>query len=591
MGLPCLATETESKLDETTPLVFEKNLNDIPLADSVVVQSWNPVTHIAHLKKIFGADLLVALWSAQHLIKGMGGSMIDSSDTYLYKSYHVVGPQLQIYRGFCAIPWTMKPLMGLISDFVPIGGYSKAPYMLLAACVGVYSAAMIGFVPHDYLGIHVVVMLIFFLQCERSVIDLLTEAKYSEAIKAHPTHGPNLMAYVAIGMAAFSILAVTISGLVITHVGPKAVFCLLIPIIGSIIVPVTRNMLNERPQDPETVARRRERLAGQIECVYLAVLLFAASCTCVILGLVDVSASRRALGGAFIFIVAMVSLAVSLRPDIAKISCYFLLQSCLFFPIEGAAFYFFTDSQTEYFEGPNFSPSFYVTGYGIVSSVCSIIGLIYFQNNMKNMKYRTIIFFTNIALCLLGCSDMIIFSRKNIQWGIPDYVLCLGVTVFGTVIQEWNTMTCFLIMCHMCPSGMEATIFSLTAGAGNLGRVLASFFSAYMLELLSVQPMGVPNESRQFDNLWMAAGVHALLPCLPIVLIPFFFPDKNVSDHLDTVGQEATEGSIIRTYFWKPAGTNNGRGNPEHVDPRDLVDPPDNEDSGAHDLLWTRASG
>ena len=34
----------------------------------------------------------------RHLVKGMAGSLIDSADCYLYKTYHVVGPQSQIYH-------------------------------------------------------------------------------------------------------------------------------------------------------------------------------------------------------------------------------------------------------------------------------------------------------------------------------------------------------------------------------------------------------------------------------------------------------------------------------------------------------------
>ena len=31
------------------------------------------------------------------------------------------------------VPWVIKPLYGLVSDFLPIAGYRRRPYLLLAA--------------------------------------------------------------------------------------------------------------------------------------------------------------------------------------------------------------------------------------------------------------------------------------------------------------------------------------------------------------------------------------------------------------------------------------------------------------------------
>jgi hypothetical protein len=44
----------------------------------------------------------------------------------------VPAPRLQSLRAVAYAPWAFKPLLGLVSDLLPIAGYHKAPYMLAA---------------------------------------------------------------------------------------------------------------------------------------------------------------------------------------------------------------------------------------------------------------------------------------------------------------------------------------------------------------------------------------------------------------------------------------------------------------------------
>ncbi len=46
-----------------------------------------------------------------------------------------------------ALPWTLKPLFGLLSDFVPLFGSRRRSYLLLANCVAAGSLFLLAFVP------------------------------------------------------------------------------------------------------------------------------------------------------------------------------------------------------------------------------------------------------------------------------------------------------------------------------------------------------------------------------------------------------------------------------------------------------------
>ena len=46
-------------------------------------------------------------------------------------------------EGFAHIPWQLKSLFGLASDTLPFNGLHRAPYMILAGCLGMLAMLII----------------------------------------------------------------------------------------------------------------------------------------------------------------------------------------------------------------------------------------------------------------------------------------------------------------------------------------------------------------------------------------------------------------------------------------------------------------
>jgi hypothetical protein len=85
---------------------------------------------------------------------------------------------------------------------------------------------------------------------------------------------------------------------------------------------------------------------------------------------------------------------------------------------------------------------------------------------MKNMNFLQSIMIPNIVASVLSFADIIVFTRKNLEWGIPDKFFVLGGTVTSAIISNWMWMPGVMIMSRLCPAGMEATMFALLAGEG-----------------------------------------------------------------------------------------------------------------------------
>jgi hypothetical protein len=89
------------------------------------------------LEQTFGNNMLVLLFTIQHLVKGFLLEFMRKANPYIFKLYHVPAPQASVFTGVTSLPWAMKPMIGLISDVFPLWGYNKAPYMVITTVFGV----------------------------------------------------------------------------------------------------------------------------------------------------------------------------------------------------------------------------------------------------------------------------------------------------------------------------------------------------------------------------------------------------------------------------------------------------------------------
>merc|ERR1719171_667434 len=285
----------------------------------------------------------------------------------------------------------------------------------------------------------------------------------------------------------------------------------------------------------------------------LCVLMFAGTLLLTILGIMFESVYVNAFAAIGVAIVMLVSFSLVLRPVIAKVNAFFLIQTSLGFSIGGAAFYFYTDDETKYPDGPHFSMEFFTSVLGVLGSVCSLIGIFLYQKYMKDWTYRRMLLMTNLVLSFLSIADLMMFTRTNKRLGIPDHAFVMGASVLQTVVGQWMWMPGVVILSQLCPKGMEATMYALLAGCHNLGNTIASNTGALLLEYLGCQPSGSPHETKQFEYLWVGSALSSVLPLITCALIPWLIPDARQTDKLLADDeQDACAGSLLKTWM----GTN-----------------------------------
>jgi len=257
----------------------------------------------------------------------------------------------------------------------------------------------------------------------------------------------------------------------------------------------------------------------------------------------------------FVFVVVLVSFSVLLAPTIAKFNAFSLIQTSLGISMNGAAFYFYTDTAEQYPEGPHFTPFFFNFVMGSGGACMSVVGVMLYNRYLSHWSYRSLLIMVNIASAFLALLDIVMFTRYNLHIGIPDHLFIMGNGGLETMIWQWQWMPQVVILSYMCPQGMEATVYALLAGCHNLGQTIAANFGALVLHLAECSPKGEANEGHQFENLWVAALISTILPLAVVLFFYKLIPERKQDENLLT-DNSVTSGSLWHRWRGTPVQGN-----------------------------------
>ena len=182
--------------------------------------------------------------------QGIGNRLTRSAaNYYLLDSINLDSAQMGHLSGFAGIPWQLKSLFGLLSDTLPIHGYHRSPYMLLAGAIGMAANAILAGAPPGLIGYHSAALL--FLSCNLNVTlaDVMIDATVAEQTKRRPELGAELQALSWGALGGFGTIAYVFSGWALENVGPRILFAFSIGSSACAAIPGAFRWLGEpRPR-------------------------------------------------------------------------------------------------------------------------------------------------------------------------------------------------------------------------------------------------------------------------------------------------------------------------------------------------------
>jgi BT1 family len=148
------------------------------------------------LKRVFSLRFLGFLLFSQLFVKGTVVLIASSLLMPIFKKMNMDAIHVQLYITLSMSPWSIKPVIGVISDVVAIGGYHKKYYILQSIVVGVGVSIGLIFIPHSSTYSLLIVLCFFGLHYESSIVDLLSEGTYARLMRENPESGTDIVTLV-----------------------------------------------------------------------------------------------------------------------------------------------------------------------------------------------------------------------------------------------------------------------------------------------------------------------------------------------------------------------------------------------------------
>ncbi|KAL3745626.1 hypothetical protein ACJRO7_014703 [Eucalyptus globulus] len=408
-----------------------------------------------------------------HWSFGFGGALSDVATKYYMKDLQKVQPsESQVYTGIIKLPWIVKPIWGLLTDVLPVAGYRRRPYLILAGFLGVFSMLVLSFYK-----VHLVLALVLLTAGTAGVaIADVIDACVAQNSISHPSLAADMQSLCALSESTGGLVGFVISGIFVHRMGPMGVFALLTIPAGLVL------LLGSILDEPHTSNFDYRQVSQK-------------------------------------FLDAGKAMWTTLKIPAVWRPCIYMYSSiALSWNIRDGMFYWYTDADG----GPSFSEE--TVGYLLsIGSVGSFLGAILFQHGLKDRPFRDLLLWTQLLFGLSGMLDLVLVLRLNLKLGVPDYFFAVTDEGVSRMIGTLQRMPLYVLSSKLCPSGIEGTFFALLMSIDNMGVLLASWGGGLLLHTLGVT-------RTQFGNLWLAILIRNILRISPLCLL-FLVPggDPNAS--------------------------------------------------------------
>lgn len=328
------------------------------------------------------------------------------------------------------IPWTIKPLIGFVSDTVPLFGFRRRSYLLLASAAGAASFMAMskgGSSAGAFLGAMLAA------SAASAVSDVVVDSMVVERARTEsPETAGSLQSICWASYAVAQVVTASLSGSLVQSYGPRFVFEL--TAMFPLLVGVAAVMVHEERAGQPTTTSAAQHTAAAADSTRQPPAAASAAAPASSSGnaaaatattAAPVPAGTNALQGMVSEHAEAVWSALR-RPDMLAPLAFLLLLSAT--PSADPAMFYY---QTEVL---NFTPSF--LGQVQLAAACaSFVGVLLYSSCLKGLPVRTLMLWGTLLGAGLQSSQLVLVTGVHRQLGLDDHLFVLGGSVVMDIIQ------------------------------------------------------------------------------------------------------------------------------------------------------------
>jgi len=463
---------------------------------------------------------------------------------YFFKDELKIEPHiLAQINSITELPWAIKPLLGMLTDFFPIFGYRRKVYIIICGIVNLLCWMMMATYTHTT---EVACIVIFLVNLTLSFCSVLGEAVVVELSQLESSDkdskAKDLVSLFFLSRTVGELISAYLKGLFVDIMPLRQIFFIacfipsMLVIAGFMLIEKKvgsdygSNYSSRNTNSRLNLDEERPILAGETRNANENNNNNYGSTT------------RPGEGNQQIHsITGEQRRRHNKRTSIPDIFA-FLCQKHILLPLsfiivfkmgpsyQDAFFYFITNEL-----------KLNATDLGKISfcsTLAILFAILFYKAFLKKVNFKTMIVIGTLISFLISLSAYLLVLRVNLDIGISDFAVLLFANSFLSMVGEFVLLPILSLACILCPKNMEGTVYSFFMSSLNLGGILSSVNGGIATSLLGIS-------STNYENLhWLIliSKISNLLP-LPMLLCideKYLNPELEGEEELNKQQKEIT---------------------------------------------------
>ncbi|KDO28243.1 hypothetical protein SPRG_06293 [Saprolegnia parasitica CBS 223.65] len=320
------------------------------------------------------------------------------------------------------LPWALKPIWGLITDTVSIGGFHRKPFYVLCGCLAFCCTSLLG-LPNIVSSYELALGVLLLRSVGYAFIDVIIDAVLAEQARKDVASGAqNLQSIASFHKALGVVLASILKGPLITALGPRRVFTVMSFVMPLPYVVLSCVMVEARNPCTDSIRVRMRRQSRLLATSFASPLVW-----------------RPAL---------FLLLSISLSPTIVQLG---------------------------------FSPNF-IASLSLIGALTAMATTLLYQAKMKHVAFRSVFVGSQIGVVCANAATLLLVTRTNVSLGIPDKAFVIGEDIAIVIVKYMQIMPITVLCAKLCPRGVEGTMFAGFDSIMNGSYLISGYLGALIAQ-------------------------------------------------------------------------------------------------------------
>ncbi|XP_043703360.1 probable folate-biopterin transporter 9, chloroplastic isoform X1 [Telopea speciosissima] len=377
---------------------------------------------------------------------------------------------LQLVQNSANLPMVAKPLFGVISEAVYIGGAHRIPYISIGVILQILSWGAIALVPVGGEVLPMLMPCILLSNIGASITEVAGDALVAEYSQKHKLGG--LQSYAFMAIATGGILGNLLGGILLLKTQQTRTMFLLFSLLLAFQLAIS---LNAREASLSLPQPSRHHLTGN-----------------------SISGN---LWKKFSNLLTVISKESISRP------LFWVIASIVVVPIFSGTIFCYQTQRLK------LDPS--IIGMSkVIGQLMLLSATVLYIRYWKTIPMRKLIGIVQIVYAISLLLDLVLVKQINLKLGISNdaYVLCMSG--LAETIAQFKILPFSVLFTNLCPPGCEGLLTSFLASVFCLSSIISGFIGVWLASLVGIS-------SGDYTSLPVGILLQFLAALVPLVWISF----------------------------------------------------------------------